>query len=449
MIQKTGNTLFSIAKAVLFFIVVGVFFIGQIIFYEETLFFFWGNYVTLILYAAYLYFLCRIYHAFKFGSLNITEIILSWILCIVVTNILQYFILSLLQDGLLPVAGFLAIIGAQIIIVAPLTLIIDKLYLYLNPVQNAIIIYGKEEKARVYSKIIKEHRNKFKINLIVSQDEPIENLYRLIGESGTVFFLDVEDKVLGSLLEYCFLHNKRTYILPTFPGVLINTAEVTWISNTPMFLPKSPEPDLGARFIKRCMDVVISLLGIILSSWLMLIVWCAIVLHDHHAAIYRQVRITKGGKQFTLYKFRSMRPDAEDDGVPRLTARGDKRITPVGRIIRSTRIDELPQLFNVLMGAMSLVGPRPERPEIAEQYEKIYPSFPLRTKVKAGITGFAQIYGQYNTAPDEKFFLDIMYIERFSIWQDFRLMLQTIKVLFKPSSTEGIPEDTTTALRND
>ena len=449
MIQKTGNIVFSIAKAVLFFVVISLFFIGQNVFYEETLFFFWGNYVTLILYAAYLYFLCRIYHAFKFGSLNLMEIILSWILCIAVTNILQYFILSLLQDGLLPVAGFLAILCAQIIIVAPLTLAIDKLYLYLNPVQKAIIIYGKEEKARIYGEIIEKHRNKFKINLIVSQDEPIEYLYGLIKESGSVFFLDVEDKTLGSLLEHCFLHNKRIYVLPTFSGVLINTAEVTWISNTPMFLPKNPEPDLGARFIKRCMDVVLSLLGIILSSWLMLIVWCAIVLHDRHAAIYKQVRITRGGKRFTLYKFRSMRPDAEDDGVPRLTARGDKRITPVGRFIRRTRIDELPQLFNVLTGAMSIVGPRPERPEIAEQYEKQYPSFPLRTKVKAGITGLAQIYGQYNTAPDEKFFLDLMYIERFSIWQDFRLMLQTIKVLFRPSSTEGIPEDTTTALRED
>ena len=142
-----------------------------------------------------------------------------------------------------------------------------------------------------------------------------------------------------------------------------------------------------------------------------------------------------------------MRPDAEDDGVPRLTSRDDVRITPVGRIIRRSRIDELPQLFNVLSGAMSLVGPRPERPEIAKQYEEIYPNFSLRTKVKAGITGFAQIYGRYNTAPEEKLFLDIMYIERFSIWQDIKLMLQTLKVVLSPSSAEGVPEDSTTALR--
>ena len=142
-----------------------------------------------------------------------------------------------------------------------------------------------------------------------------------------------------------------------------------------------------------------------------------------------------------------MRPDAEDDGVPRLTAKDDDRITPIGRFIRKTRLDELPQLFNVLSGSMSLVGPRPERPEIAEQYEKIHPNFAFRTKVKAGITGFAQIYGRYNTAPEDKLFLDIIYIETLSIWQDIKLLLQTFTVIFKSSSTEGISNDSTTALR--
>jgi len=257
----------------------------------------------------------------------------------------------------------------------------------------------------------------------------------------------VDEKTLEKLLEFCFLHNKRTYILPTFSGVLLNTAGISWISNTPMFLPKSPVPDLGPRLIKRGMDIFISLLTIVLLSWLMLLTWVIVFLYDRNPAIYKQVRVTRGGKKFTIYKFRSMRPDAEDDGVPRLTSKDDDRITPFGRFIRRTRIDELPQLVNVLSGAMSLVGPRPERPEIAKQYEEMYPNFSLRTKVKAGITGFAQIYGRYNTAPDEKLLLDIMYIETFSIWQDVKLLLQTLKVVFLSSGTEGIQNDSTTALR--
>ena len=447
MIKKAGNIWLFAAKALLFFVVLAVFFIGQNIFYEQTLFYYWGNYIVLLLYMANLYFTCRIYNGFNFGNTDFQEIILSWILCLVVTNCLQYLMLSLLESMMLNVGGFLVVLAVQLIIVSPLTYIIDKLYYRLNPAQKAIIIYGKIEKAREYREIIEKHRKKFRINQVLSQDEPHDTLLAAIDGSESVFFLDVGESTRDPLLEHCFLHNKWTYILPTFPGVLLNTAGISWISDTPMFLPKSPELDMGARFIKRCMDILISLIGVILFSWLMLIICLVTIVYDRHPAIYRQTRLTKGGKQFTLYKFRSMRPDAEDDGVPRLTSKDDGRITPFGRFIRKTRLDELPQLFNVLSGSMSLIGPRPERPEIAKQYEEIYPDFSFRTKVKAGITGFAQIYGRYDTAPEEKLFLDIMYIETFSIWQDVKLIFQTFKVIFKSSSTEGVPNDSTTALR--
>ena len=449
MKQRSGSIWLFMAKAVMFFVVLGVFFVGQIIFYEQTLFYFWGNYIVILLYAAYLYFLLRIYQALRFGSRSIPEIILAWILCLLVANILQYLMLSLLEDQLLSLLGFVIVFIVQIILVIPLIIIIDKLYYSLNPVQKALIIYANEIIAQKYSSIIKKHHKKFEISDIISQEEPEDILNKHINESDSVFFLDINETDREKLLELCFLRNKRVYILPTFTGIMLNTAEISWISDTPMFLPKNPEPDLGTRLIKRCMDIVISLVAIIALSWLMVITWGAIILYDRHNAIYKQVRITKGGKLFTIYKFRSMIPDAEDDGVPRLTSRGDTRITPIGRIIRTTRLDELPQLFNVLSGAMSLVGPRPERPEIAEQYEQMYPNFPLRTKVKAGITGFAQIHGRYNTAPDEKLFLDLMYIESFSIWQDLKLILQTLPVLFKPSSTEGVAEDAVTAIKHE
>jgi exopolysaccharide biosynthesis polyprenyl glycosylphosphotransferase len=347
----------------------------------------------------------------------------------------------------LPVTGFLIIFSLQIVIIIPLSIIIDKVYYRLHPAQVAIIIYGEKKKAEQYQALIKMHRKKYKVSRVASQNEPIEVLFRYVSNSEAIFFLDVEEKTKETLLEFCFRKNKRTYILPSFAGVLINTADISWISNTPMFLPKSPEPDISTKLIKRLMDIVISLIAIISLSWLMLIVWVVIRLYDNAPAIYKQTRVTHGGKHFTIYKFRSMRPDAEDDGVPRLTSRDDDRITPFGRFIRKTRIDELPQFFNVLIGSMSVVGPRPERPEIAAQYEEIYPNFAFRTKVKAGITGFAQIYGRYNTAPDDKLFLDIIYIETLSIWQDIKLLMQTVKVIFKASSTEGVSNDSTTALR--
>ena len=448
MIHKTGNIWLFTTKALLFLVVIAVFFVGQMLFYNQTLFFFWGNTVVLLLYTANLYLSSRIYHGFEFGSVDLPEIILSWILCLIVANTLQYLILSLLEFALLPVSGFLIVLAVQIALVIPLALLNDKLYYRLNPANEAIIIYKQAAKADEYRGIIGKHRKKFRIRAVVSQEEPTDTILNYISEAESVFFLDLDETISERLLEYCFLHNKRAYILPSFSGVLINTAAITWISNTPVFSPKSPEPDVGTRFFKRIIDVAVSLLMIICLSWLMLMIWAAVRLSDGGPAIYKQTRETKGGAQFTLYKFRSMRPDAEDDGIPRLTSQDDARITPVGRIIRRTRLDELPQLFNVLSGTMSLVGPRPERPEIACQYEEIYPNFALRTKVKAGMTGLAQIYGRYSTAPEDKLFLDVMYIETLSIWQDFKLLLQTLKVLFLTSSTEGISNDSTTALRN-
>jgi len=447
MVSKAGNIFLSTAKAILFLVVLVAFFLGQNIFYTETVFYFRGNFAVLMIYAANLYFTSRIYHGFSFGSSDLHEIILSWIFCLLLTNAIQYFVLALIPYELLPVTGFLIVFLVQIALVIPLILILEKLYYRFNPAQVAIIIYGREKKAREYQSIIKKHRKRYKISRIVSHDEAENMMKNYIDKSESVFFLDVNESIRDRLLEYCYLKNKRTYILPTFSGVLINAAGISWISNTPMFLPKSPEPDFGTRLIKRLMDIVISAITIIALGWLMIITWAIVRFYDHAPAIYKQTRLTKGGRHFTIYKFRSMRPDAEDDGIPRLTSRDDDRITPVGRFIRMTRIDELPQLFNVLSGSMSLVGPRPERPEIAKQYEEIYPNFAFRTKAKAGITGFAQIYGQYNTAPEEKLFLDIMYIETLSIWQDCKLLLQTLKVVFKKSSTEGISTDSTTALK--
>ena len=155
-----------------------------------------------------------------------------------------------------------------------------------------------------------------------------------------------------------------------------------------------------------------------------------------------QKRLTIDGRVFEVYKFRSMIVDAEKDGVARLASKNDNRITPIGKFIRAVRLDELPQLLNILKGDMSIVGPRPERPEIAKEYEKTMPEFAYRLKVKAGLTGYAQILGKYNTTPRDKLLLDMMYIEKYSLFLDIKLMLMTIKILFMSESTEGIDEGT-------
>jgi len=447
MNRKTGNFILSLSKAILFIAVISVFFFGIQYFYPYTLYYRWGNVMVMVLYTGILYFISRLYNGFNFGNVTYQEILLSWALCLIIAIVVQYFVFSLRAVRLLTLNGFLITLSAQFFIVLPMTAIINRLYYRFNPPHRTAIIYGNAAKLPVYRELITKQRRKFRVVEQISQNEAPRKILDIVDASESIFFMDVEDEKQDWLFEYCYLHNKSTYIMPMFKSILINTADTIWLSNTPMFALKSPEPDVGTLMIKRFLDIAVSLIGIILTSWLMLGVWVAVRFYDNHPAIYKQVRVTKGGRLFTLYKFRSMRPDAEDDGVPRLTSKDDDRITPFGRFIRKTRIDELPQLFNVLSGSMSIVGPRPERPEIAKQYEEVYPNFAFRTRVKAGITGFAQIYGQYNTAPEEKLFLDIMYIETFSILEDIKLMLQTVKVIFKGSSTEGIDDGSTTALR--
>ena len=203
------------------------------------------------------------------------------------------------------------------------------------------------------------------------------------------------------------------------------------------------------RFIKRTIDIVCAALLLIIASPIMLLTAIAIKAYDGGPVLYKQVRCTKNQREFYIMKFRSMRTDAEKDGVARLAQKNDSRITPIGKFIRKCRIDELPQLLNILKGDMSFIGPRPERPEIIAQYVEVMPEFAYRMKVKAGLAGFAQVYGKYNTSPYDKLKLDLTYIEKYSLWMDIKLMLLTLKVLFWPDSTEGVESEQVTAFKEE
>ena len=200
---------------------------------------------------------------------------------------------------------------------------------------------------------------------------------------------------------------------------------------------------------KRMIDVICALILVVITSPVMLITAICIKCYDSGPVLYRQVRCTIGGREFKIMKFRSMRVDAEKDGVARLAARNDSRITPIGKFIRAVRIDELPQLFNILAGDMSFIGPRPERPEIIRQYVEDMPEFVYRMKVKAGLAGYAQVYGKYNTTPYDKLKLDLSYIENYSVWLDIKLMLLTLKILVKAESTEGVDSTQITAMKQE
>ena len=226
--------------------------------------------------------------------------------------------------------------------------------------------------------------------------------------------------------------------MPKISDVILVGSEELHVFDTPILLTREYSLSMEQRFIKRSIDVICSLILLVITSPLMLLTALAIKLYDGGPVLYKQVRCTIGQREFYIMKFRSMRTDAEKDGVARLAQKNDDRITPIGKVIRKCRLDELPQLINILKGDMSIVGPRPERKCLAEEISKEIPEFCFRLKVRGGLTGYAQIYGKYNTSAYDKLRLDMMYIENYSPLLDIRLIILTLRIIFSKDSTEGI-----------
>ena len=222
------------------------------------------------------------------------------------------------------------------------------------------------------------------------------------------------------------------------------SADNIHLFDTSLLLFRNKGLSIEQQFMKRAFDIIASLIAIVVASPFMIVIAVCIKLYDRGPVIFTQDRLTKDGRIFKVYKFRSMRVEQESAGYC-MTRKHDDRITPVGKVIRNIHFDELPQLFNILKGDMSFVGPRPECPSIAEDYCKIIPEFNYRLKVKAGLTGYAQVYGKYNTTPYDKLKLDLTYIENYSFVLDIKLMLLTFKILFQKENTEGIESWQTSA----
>lgn len=297
-------------------------------------------------------------------------------------------------------------------------------------------------------KKMNQRGDKYVIETELSYQESLSVIEQAIEEYDAVLLNDVPSAVRNKILKICFDHSKKVYFTPKISDIMIKEAEELNLFDTPLFFARNIGMSVWQRMIKRAIDIIVSAIGIIITSPIMLVTAIAIHAYDKGPVLYKQTRCTIGGREFQVMKFRSMIVDAEKDGKARLATENDDRITPVGKFIRATRIDELPQFFNILRGEMSLVGPRPERPEIIREYCETVPEFAYRTKVKAGLTGYAQVYGKYNTTSYDKLKLDLIYVSKCSILLDIQLILLTLKVIFLKDSTEGLDEGKTTAVNN-
>jgi len=411
---------------------------------------FWRRGIWLLsaLYGVLLVFFLQTYGGLKIGYLKRGNIIYSHILSLFIVNTIGYFILALIDKRFHSPVSFILLTVVDGIIVCIWVFLFQWIYGVLFPPRRLLVVYGVRPVFSIMEKI-GARDDKYVIGGSISIDEGIDKIMEKAEEFEGIVVGDVPSHDRNLILKKCYDSSIRVYMIPKISDILVRSSTNLNLFDTPILLSKNEGLQIDQMAVKRFIDIVVSLIGIMLTSPLFVMFGAAIHLADRGPIFYTQTRLTIDGKLFKIYKFRTMRVDAEKDGVARLAGEGDNRITDVGKILRATRLDELPQLFNIIKGEMSLVGPRPERPEIAAEYMEDLPEFAMRLKMKAGLTGYAQVHGKYNTTPYDKLKLDLHYIRNYSLWMDLILIVLTPKVLFMKESTEGVGEGETNANNKD
>lgn len=403
-----------------------------------------GNWAMIALFLALYVIYGKVYDAFQISMNRMFEIIYSQGLTAAISDCIMYIIIYLLTRHIPNPLPLLGTFAAQLVLAAVWSVLAYKWYFAMFPPKRSTVVYDKRPGLEL---LVREYglEKNFHIQATVSVEECLSNL-QMLDDMETVFLSGIHSHDRNIILKYCVEKEIGTYVIPRIGDTIMSGARQMHMFHLPILSVDWYKPSIEYLFLKRLMDIVFSSIAIVLTAPVMFATAVAIKLTDGGPIFYKQCRLTKNGKKFFILKFRSMRVDAEKDGIARLsTGEKDDRITSVGRIIRKIRIDELPQLFNILSGSMTIVGPRPERPEIVKQYMEGLPEFGLRLKAKAGLTGYSQVYGKYNTQPYDKLQMDLMYLAHPGIIEDLRIIFSTIKILFLPESTEGIAAGQTTA----
>ena len=390
----------------------------------------------------------RAYDAFLVSLKRVSEMFYAQGLSILFADGFMYIVLWLMSGAFPNLWPALAALAGQLLLGLLWCWAANRWYFAHYAGQKTGIIYdvrrGVEDMFGRYGM-----DQKFDVQMVCTVEECLEQDLKPLENLTAVFLCGVHSHERNAILKYCVANGIVVYIIPRVGDVIMSGAKKIHMFHLPMLRVDRYNPPPEHLLAKRALDIVMSVALLALFSPILVVTAIAVKLQDGGPVFYRQVRLTRDGREFKMLKFRSMVVSAEQDGVARLSSgEDDPRITKVGRFIRAHRIDELPQLFNVLGGSMSLVGPRPERPEIAAEYEREMPEFALRLQAKAGLTGYAQVYGKYNTTPYDKLQMDLMYISRPNIVEDIKILFATLTILFKRDSTEGIAEGERVA-RND
>lgn len=399
-----------------------------------------GNWVLIGIYCLLITLFFKAYGGFKLGYLKKTDMLFSQLISMFCVNAVTFFMISLIGRHFMDAVPLILLTFVDFGFISIWTAITGKLYFIIYPPRKLIILYGSRQAAALVMKM-SQRVDKYMICESVSITEESEKIKEQLLKYEGVIICDIPAEMRNDYIKFCFEKSIRAYIAPKISDIIIRGADDIRLFDTPLLLCRNYGLDFEQRFIKRAFDIIFSLIAIIPAFPFMTVSAIAVKLYDGGPVIYKQKRLTEEGREFYVYKFRSMIVDAEKDGKPKLASDEDSRITHVGKILRKFRLDELPQIFNILKGDMSVVGPRPERPELTEEYKKQMPEFEYRLKVKAGLTGYAQVTGVYDTSPYDKLKMDLMYIENYSIRLDIQIILMTLKTMLFPGKTNAETEE--------
>ena len=434
--MKNKNTIRKIESVIeLLVLTLIYYYVWRNFIFDKT--YFWpmlgrGKYVLMGIYFILVLVITHLCEGFKYGILKMADVLFSQWIAVAIANVVTYLQLCLMANVMIRPVPMIWLTVADFVVQGVFVYIFFAIYNHYSEASRLLMVYGNKESVGLKLKM-DTREDSYNIKKIISVNEGLDNIFKELENYDGIVISDVSAQQRNDILKYCYMHEIQTYITPKISDVIIGGGEDIHQFDTPLVMINTTGLTPEQELVKRFFDVVLCVIAAVVLSPLMLIIALAIKLEDHGPVFYKQARVTKDGKVFDILKFRSMVEDAEQ----RPATDDDDRITKVGHVIRAIRVDELPQLFNIIKGDMSIVGPRPERTEHVEKYTAAIPEFEFRSKVKGGLTGFAQIYGKYNTSAYDKIKLDLMYIENYTFLLDVKLVLMTIRILFKKESTEG------------
>lgn len=382
--------------------------------------------------------LSNIYGLYSISNKSIGDIIYSIILTLIILQLITITSTFFIRKFAFPRSIFIMAFALQSAFLILWRYYIYKLYKGLYGCKNIMFIGKIQEAESVIKKIILMEEDWIDVKYLIDP-ESYNTAFSHINEVDIIYICSsVKEDIKNELIKEAVKCNKKIYMVPKLQNIMYINSKVVTIDDVPLISLTELQITNEQKIIKRICDLIISLIAIIILSPLFLISVLLVKLTSKGPVIYKQTRITEGNREFSIYKFRTMYTDAENRTGPVLASQNDPRITKAGRFLRAVRLDELPQLFNVIKGDMSIIGPRPERPFFVEKFQKQYPEYNLRHSVKAGITGLAQVMGKYSTDVSDKIKYDILYIRNYSFLLDIKIIFLTIKILFMKESSNGL-----------